>query len=138
LEAAAEFTLNAALRHALAETRLDFGRIRERLDEAAHSGVTLDNATLEFALRTRIEGLAEAWCNNPKSMVGIEELEAAVVLAHSFPFPVNLWVAQNCYFDALRDVYPEMRAIEQQGDELAKSWIPHFRALADLLRVVVD
>jgi alpha-amylase/alpha-mannosidase (GH57 family) len=137
LEAAAEFTLNAELRHALAETRLDFEQIRARLDEAARSGVTLDNATLEFALRKRLEALAEAWCNSPQSILGIEELENAVALARAFPFPVDLWVAQNCCFDVLRDVYPEMRAAEQQSDDLAKSWIAHFRALADLLRVVV-
>jgi alpha-amylase/alpha-mannosidase (GH57 family) len=138
LEAAAEFTLNAELRHALAANRLDFGRVRARLGEAARTGVSLDQATLEYALRTRVEGLAEAWCSDPRSVSGIQELLAAVDLARSFPFPVNLWAAQNSYFDVLRVLYPEMRASAERGEEAAQTWTPHFRALADLLRVLVD
>jgi alpha-amylase/alpha-mannosidase (GH57 family) len=138
LRAAAEFTLNAELRHALAADPMDIERIRARLDEAARAGVTLDKTTLEFALRTRIETLAEAWHRNPQFISGLEELEAAVGLAHAFPFSVNLWSAQNCYFDVWRISCAEIAANAERGDETAQAWIRHFRALADLLRVLVN
>jgi hypothetical protein len=83
LEAAAEFTLNAELRHALTAVHLDFDRIRARLGEAARTGVTLDQAPLEFALRAKLETLAEAWCAAPTA------------------FSVDLWAVQNGYFDVL-------------------------------------
>jgi alpha-amylase/alpha-mannosidase (GH57 family) len=138
LEAAAEFTLNAELRHALAADHLDFERIRARLEEAARSGVTLDQPTLEFALRTRLETLAERWCADPTSISTIEELEAMTSLARSFPFPVDLWAVQNAYFDVLRRFYPEMAAKSERGTHSEQAWVRHFQVLAELLRVRVD
>jgi alpha-amylase/alpha-mannosidase (GH57 family) len=138
LEAAAEFTLNAELRHALTAARLDVDHVRARLEEAARTGVTLDQATLEFALRAKLQALAEAWCANPTSLSGLEELETAAALTRSFPFVVDLWAVQNGYFDVLQVVYPEMAAKAQRGNGPAQRWMGHFRGLAELLGVRVD
>jgi Domain of unknown function (DUF3536) len=138
LEAAAEFTLNAELRHALTAVRLDVDRVRARLEEAARTGVTLDQATLEFALRAKLQALSEAWCATPMSLLSLEELEAAASLARSFPFVVDLWAVQNGYFDVLQVLHRETAAKAQRGDESAQLWMTHFRGLGELLGVRVD
>jgi Domain of unknown function (DUF3536) len=138
LEAAAEFTLNAELRGALGAVHLEFDRIRARLEEASRTGVTLDQATLEFALRSKLEALAETWRVEPATLFSLEELESTAALARAFPFPVNLWAVQNDLFDVLQVVYPEMSAKARRGDRAAGTWVEHFRNLAQLLGMRVD
>jgi alpha-amylase/alpha-mannosidase (GH57 family) len=138
LEAAAEFTLNAELRRALSAVHLEFDRIRARLDEASRTGVTLDHATLEFALRTKLEVLTEAWCREPAARFSLEELESTASLARAFPFPVNLWSVQNGFFDVLQVVFPEMSARARRGDDEAQLWLRHFRNLGELFGMRID
>ena len=135
LQVAAEFTLNADLRHALDEGCLDLDRIKAWIEEARRSGVTLDTTTLEYALRGRIEATVKRFKADPADSSRLRDFEAAVGLASSLPFTVNLWAAQNVYFDVQQSVYPQQLTRAEEGDENARAWIEHFRPLAGKLSV---
>ncbi len=135
---AAEFTLNADLRKELEAESLDLARVESLLAEARKAGVALDEPTLEFSLRRKIEEAALRFRQEPGDIAVLQELGIKTSLAHSLPFEINLWAVQNLYYDAVQDIYPEARARAEQGDEDARNWVEQFRALGATLRVRVD
>lgn len=134
---AAEFALNSHLRRALEEDDLDFDRIRILLEEARVVKVVLDAEILGYTIQHNIERKMEQFFEAPADLDLLQGLEAAVNLARSLPFEVNLWQTQNVYYGMLQTFYPTFLKKAERGNESAQIWVSHFSALADKLRVRV-
>jgi alpha-amylase/alpha-mannosidase (GH57 family) len=100
-QAAAEVTLNAELRRAIEAETVNVDLVRALMEEAKAVHVNLDAATLEFALRRKLENMAEAWEAEPCDLEKVASLEAVVRLARTFPFEIRLWEIQNIYHSVL-------------------------------------
>ena len=100
-QAAAEVTLNAELRRAVEADVVNPDLVRALMEEARAVHVKLDAATLEFALRRKLQIMAEEWESQPCDLEKVMSLDAAVKLARSFPFEVRLWEIQNVYYSVL-------------------------------------
>ena len=100
-QAAAEVTLNAELRRAVEADVVNTDLVRALMEEARAVHVKLDAATLEFALRQKLQTMAEEWESQPCDLEKVISLDAAVKLARSFPFEVRLWEIQNVYYSVL-------------------------------------
>jgi hypothetical protein len=133
LRAAAELTLNADLRRALAADDLDLDRIAALLDETRNVGVMLDTAGLGYMFQQAIVGLAERLRVRPEDRTQLCMLEQAVALARTAPLDVNLWKAQSIYAELVWTVEPAMRVRAAQDDEAAQVWVDRFTALGEQL-----
>ncbi len=131
LSLTAEFVLNGALRRALEEPELDFDRIHALLESAQREGVNLDSAGLEFLLRRRLGRVMDSLAEDPASLERLQRAHAAVALAHAMPFQVNIWHAQNVYYDLLQHY------LAQQQERGERAWVDTFVSLGDLLGVEV-
>ena len=132
---AADFFLNTNLRRALAQEELDLNRIMTLLDEAARGKITLDTADLGYALEQTLQHIMGRLAVHPTELTVLKQLQAAAALAHTLPFEVDLWRAQNVYYELLRGVYPEFLDQADQGDEAAHAWVARFVPLGNALRV---
>ncbi len=130
-QAAAEVTLNAELRRAIEAESLNADMVRALMDEAKAVHVNLDAATLEYALRGKLETMAEQWEGQPCDAEKLASLESAVKLARSFPFEVRLWEIQNVYHSVLLNSANgnKPHAAGCDGPE----WTQIFRSLGDQL-----
>jgi alpha-amylase/alpha-mannosidase (GH57 family) len=136
---AAEFALNSNLRAAFEDVEnLDFTRINALIEEARIQGISLDGATLGFALRKAIKRLSEQFLEKPDDLELLKKLEAAAGVARSLPFEVNVWRTQNNYYQMLQKVYPDWAEKAKQGDAAAREFVEHFAALGGNLSVKVD
>jgi hypothetical protein len=135
---AAEFVLNSNLRRAFEGEEVDIECVRMLMEEAKLEGVVLDTPTLEYVLRQTIERLADQFVVNPADLALLQKLEAAVNLARSLPFEVNLWEPQNRYYEILKGVYSNFRTWSDQGDENAKAWNRLFCSLGEGLSIRVE
>jgi hypothetical protein len=136
---AAEFALNSSLRTAFEDAaNLDFTRINALLDEARANAVALDAATLGFALRKTIKRLSEQFLENSDDVELMKKLEAAAGLARALPFEVNVWRAQNNYYQLLQKIYPSLLERSLAGDEAAREWVEHFVAVGKNLSVKAE
>src|SRR5271165_180022 len=133
----AEFALNALLREALSEDKLDFGRIRTLLEELRVAGVALDTTTLEFTLRKNLErksdSLLERWDDLPL----LQGFRLMVKNARRLPFQLVLWSVQNQCHVLLETRYRGMCERAAVGEEDAQLWTEQFEQLADLLSLRV-
>jgi alpha-amylase/alpha-mannosidase (GH57 family) len=137
LRMAAEFTLNAALRRSLEAEILDAAQIQKILDETTKIGVELDTATLEFSVRHKLDRLAAWLREEPTRLERLQVLDQAVSLVRMLPFEVNLWKAQNAFYEILQSLYHRFQSEAKLGDESARNWLDQFRQLGDKLSVLV-
>jgi alpha-amylase/alpha-mannosidase (GH57 family) len=135
---AAEVAINAGLRRAFEEKRFDPEQVEDLLKEAGETGIALDADTLEFVFRETVEHMAERLADDPSDLSLIKRLEAAVGLAGSLPFRVNLWRTQNIFYEILQKVYETFRHKADQGGKKAVEWLRHLRRLGDKLSVRVE
>jgi hypothetical protein len=136
---AAQFALNSNLRRAIEDPGdLDFTRIQALIEEARAQNVSLDGATLGFALRSTIVRLSRQFRDSPDDMALMKKLEAAAGLARSMPFEVNVWRAQNKYYDMLQNIYPGRLEQAMRGEGTAREWVEHFVEMGKNLAVKVE
>lgn len=135
LYATAEFVLNSHLRQALEAEELNIERVKSLVEDAKMEGISLDSASLEYALRQMLEREAEELSTDPTNMSLLEKLEAATGLLDLMPFSVNTWKVQNIYFDLLQSVYPGERKRAEAGQEGSREWLQRFEALGSRLSV---
>ncbi|HZR65086.1 MAG TPA: DUF3536 domain-containing protein [Terriglobales bacterium] len=130
-QAAAEVTLNSELRRAIEAENVNVDLVRALMEEARAVHVNLDAATLEFALRRKLQSMAEDWEQHPCDLEKIGSLESAVKLARSFPFEVRLWEIQNVYHSVLT-MSANGHKPEGAGCEVPE-WQQRFRSLGEQL-----
>jgi hypothetical protein len=138
LYAASEVVLNASLRRAFENEEISPELIDPLLEESRSQGISLDEETLEYALRRSLERIVERLAANPTELQPLEQLNGATDILRSLPFQVNLWKVQNVFYELLQSVYPEFKTKEERGDEKASTWIRSFTALGEKLSVRVD
>jgi len=131
LRVSAGFVLGNAIQRCLTDERLDLDRIRRLLDTARQDATGLAGCSLKTALGQRLERVLDGWAKAPFDLGKLWELEAVVSLAHAPPFDLDLWRAQNVYYQLLQVISRE------QHVRYSKKWLDHFQKLGDLLGVAV-
>jgi alpha-amylase/alpha-mannosidase (GH57 family) len=132
-QAAAEFSLNRSLRDVLMAEEPPLDRVQSLLEEAKGLQIVLDEVSLGYALKETIERTAAKFSAQPAALALLRKLEGLAALARSLPFPVDLWRAQNIFFDVLQTAYPEKRLQAEKGEEEAQAWLEHFHSLGEKL-----
>jgi hypothetical protein len=130
LHATAEFVINSSLRHAFEAEELDLGAIAALMDAVARDEIALDNAGLSYVLKGRLAKLSERLAADPAEPTVFARFEAAVRLARSLPFEVDLWHAQNVCYRVLQD------ACGPKGSKPAEpEWLQRWLAIAEKLNL---
>lgn len=138
LRMAAEIVLNAGLRRAFQERRLDFDHIRQILLESREEGIPLDEENLEYLFRHRIEHMAQQFFEHPVNLPLLQNLSSAVDILNELPFKVNLWQVQNIVYDTLQTYYPQSRTPEGKAKRGQKEWVNLFLNLCRKMTVRVE
>ena len=138
LYATAEVALNAGLRRAFESEEFNPELIDTLLDESRSEGISLDEETLEYALRGSLERMVERLISSPTELNLLKKLNEAIDMLRSLPFQVNLWKVQNGFYDLVQTIYPEWREKADRGNEKAQKWVGHFSTLGEKLSVRVE
>ncbi|MBE0691051.1 MAG: glycoside hydrolase, partial [Anaerolineae bacterium] len=133
LSSAAEFTINANLRRALLDDEVNLSFIHTLLDEGNALGVHLDSRGLAFQLVGRLSTVARNFREDPTHPELLQQFEVLAELVRDLPFDVDIWLAQNVYYQVQQMHYASQRAAAEQGDEAAADWLAHFEVLGDHL-----
>lgn len=133
--AAAIVAINGRLRSTFSAPPLDIDHIRHLLEQAEAAEIELDGEALGFTLRNTVSRLAADWYTEPEDIARLRVLQQAVDLARSLPFWVDLWKAQNVYYEILQNTYPRMKDMIQEGRIGESDWTREFLGLGELLRV---
>jgi hypothetical protein len=102
LTLAAGFAINAGLRRALEGDTVDQAQLRSYLSLAKTNQVSLETPTLSFIADKRMK---RVMVELQMSSGSLESLDRALTLARilvELPFELNLWQAQNIWYEILR------------------------------------
>ena len=138
IQNAAGYAMNSLLRQGFEARPFDIERIRTLLEEAKVAGAKLDNTTLEYALRKRIEWFSDGFYADPTDISELERLDSALALQASLPFPLALWSVQNKCYEVLQTEYPRMMQLATSGDRDASEWLHLFQSLAVKLKIKIQ
>lgn len=138
LKVAAEFSLNHDLKSFFESDELDFEKINAHLEEAKQSGIPLDSAGLSYSMQNNLARIFEQLWADPEDVASLITVKEAVKFARQQPFDVNLWSAQNNYYELMLRVAPDMKQKALDNDESAQTWVRAFEELGKELSVRVS
>jgi alpha-amylase/alpha-mannosidase (GH57 family) len=114
LTLAAGFAVNAGLRRALECDPIDQAQLRSHLSLAKADQVPLETATLSYIADGRMK---RAMIELQMSSGSLELLDRALLLARTLtelPFELNLWQAQNIWYEILRTSTYALAALRKE------------------------
>jgi len=135
LALAAGFAVNAGLRRALEAEPIDASTIRSLLAMAKADEVPLDTPTLTYVADLRMK---RAMIELTMSSGNLEILDRALSLARTLtelPFELNLWQAQNIWYEILRS---SPRTLTAHAPEDRPRWDRDFQELGCCLSIACD
>ncbi|MFW6075941.1 MAG: DUF3536 domain-containing protein [Chloroflexota bacterium] len=137
-EMTSEFVLNTRLRNAFSDPESNLNEIENLLEEVRQWNIQLDQEELAYVLSQTIDQIAAEFGENPEDAEILDRLSSFVQVARGLPFEVNLWKAQNVYYDVLQRDYAAQLASSENGDAEESDWVAKFRELGELLAVKVQ
>jgi alpha-amylase/alpha-mannosidase (GH57 family) len=132
LTLAAGFAVNAGLKRTLEADPIDQAQLRSFLALAKSDQVQLETTTLSYIADQRMK---RAMVELQMSQGSLEMLDRALTLARTFselPFDLNLWQAQNIWYEILRHSGDELQSF---GPEDRPRWDKEFAELGRLLSI---
>jgi alpha-amylase/alpha-mannosidase (GH57 family) len=132
LTLAAGFAINVWLRRALETDPIDQAQLRSYIDLAKVDQVQLDTATLSYIADERMK---HAMIALQMSSGSVEMLDRALALARilvEMPFDLNLWQAQNIWYEILRTSNYALTALTADA---RPQWEKNFRDLGACLSI---
>jgi alpha-amylase/alpha-mannosidase (GH57 family) len=135
LQVAADLAINSKLRSAFDIAPLAIDHIHGLLEQAASVGIILEGESLQYAIQRCAERLAGELYVDPLSEAKLDALLEAVQLIRGLPFRVDIWKAQNIYYEMLESVLP--KAHPQSGSDAGvnRQWLDKFYNLGRLLQI---
>ncbi len=135
LTMAAGFAIDAGLRRALELEPIDLNRVRSFISLAKSDGVVLESHALRYLSDQHMKRAMVTLHAKP-----LEEdaLEHALTLAHTLrelPFELNLWQAQNIWYDTLTKSSQFLLGVEEA---VAEQWRTNFMELGRQLSIAVE
>jgi len=132
---AAEFVVNSDLREILEDEELTPDRLRARIDDLERWKVPLDRDGLAYAASKRIRTLMNEAAATPRDGSLLERVREKLVEVRRMNLDLDLWEAQNVYFELGQTVRGEMQLRARRGDAAANGWLQAFARLAEPLAV---
>ena len=132
LTLAAGFAINAGLRRAMEGDPIDEAQLRSFLSLAKADQVQLETTTLSYIADQRMK---RAMVELQMSQGSLEMLDRALNLARiltELPFDLNLWQAQNIWYEILRSASLELASLLPED---RSRWDTDFSQLGKLLSI---
>jgi hypothetical protein len=112
LTLAAGFAINAGLRHALEADSIDEPKLRSYLTLAKADQVPLETATLSFLADQRMKRVMVELQISAGSFEALDRALGLGRILGELPFELNLWQAQNIWYEILRTSGYALTALE--------------------------
>jgi len=132
---AAEHILNVDMKRAFENEDVDTEKLKRMILEYNRWGIHLDRAALEYDVSLWVTSLMEKMTRDPMNPSLFGRITYVLELLEPFSLNLNLWKAQNMYFNLKERLKGEMDKKAEKGDGPAKEWLDVFNKLAETLRM---
>jgi len=135
LTMAAGFAINAGLRRALELEPIDLKRVRSLISLAKSDGVVLESHALRYLSDQHMKRAMVTLHAKPLEEDAIEHALTLARTLRELPFELNLWQAQNIWYDTLTKSSRFLLGVEET---VAEQWRTNFMELGRQLSIAVE
>jgi len=135
LTMAAGFAINAGLRRALEEEPIDLGQVRSLISLAKSDGVVLESHALRYLTDQHMKRAMVQLHAKPLESGSLDHALTLARTLRELPFELNLWQAQNIWYDTLTRSNRFLLGLDAASAEL---WRGHFLELGRQLSIAVE
>ena len=135
LTLAAGFAVNAGLRRALDSDPIDQAQLRSFLALAKADQIPLETANLSYIADQRMKRAMIVLQTSSGSLEMLDRALALVRILVELPFEINLWQAQNIWYEILRASSNSLTALS--ADDRPR-WEKNFKELGSCLSIDCD
>ena len=135
LQVAASAALHADVRTALSSSLPDSTRIKSLIEDAAMSGVHLDEQMVRLQMSHALERVGRQLVDQPHEIGLLRTVLRLVDVANAYD--VDMWMVQNYYNVVWQRDYPLQKIKADQGDAVALDWTADFRNLGEHLNMAI-
>ncbi len=129
-----EFMLNRDLTALLESEHLDVDRLKMLIEELKRWSFKRDQVNLSYIASSTVSRLMARLLAHPEDVVLMERITMALQLLSQLQLDLDLWKAQNIYYNMGRSIYPDIAA-QAQADPLAMQWARAFEDMGNILQV---
>ena len=129
LAIAANFAINASLRRAIEAEPIDVIQARTWLGLAKSDEVTLDKQLLSYIVDQKMKRVMLALHQRPENLSAVEDALLVARTLRELPFDVNLWQAQNLWYDTYR---------YHRDKPPSAEWLEKMKELGQQMHIAVD
>jgi hypothetical protein len=128
-----QLILNNRIQSLLEDERIDLEELRRAVEEIKKFSFTIYKRDIGYAAGRRVTLLMEKLSNNPDDLELIRTITSVLESIRSLTVEMNLWRAQNLYFDLCE----RYRAISRlgNGDKQVEEWLISFARLGEQLSI---
>jgi hypothetical protein len=135
--AAAEYIINTDLKKVFEEDTLDTEKLKRLMDETERWQMKIDKTTIEYKANTWVNTAMEKLAAQPEDKKLIDLIEMTLKILRPLDLSLNLWSAQNIYFDISRGFGSEMIEKGSNGHTDSRKWTEAFRTMGYYLNVKI-
>ncbi|MCD4781330.1 MAG: DUF3536 domain-containing protein [Candidatus Omnitrophica bacterium] len=131
-------SLNTDIMRVLGADPIDFKRLQELVREVIEWSLEIDQITLEFMVRKRLNGFMADWRQNPREAGVLNNIVFMLDIVDPLSLKIDFWRAQNDFFLVAKNNLADMRKKEEAGEEHARCWMKMYRQLAQHLTIKIE
>ena len=137
LAATAELILNTDLRTLLEsdEVEIDTDKLEKLADEIKRWSVELDTPMLSYVASEALSRLMKRFSMFSEDLPLLDSINTVIRIMNELSLNLDIWKAQNIYFNMSKEAYKNMAERADAGDEEAKKWVEGFKSLGNYLQV---
>ena len=131
---AAGFAINAGLRRALEEEPVDLKRVSSLIALSKSDGVVLESHSLRYLTDQHMKRAMLGLHAKPMAHDALEQALTLARTLRNLPFDLNLWQAQNIWYDTLAKSHRFLLGVDAK---VAEPWRASFTELGRQLGIAV-
>lgn len=137
LSTVVEFVLSHEMCQEIEREPLNLKRIQVLAWELKRWAFARDRDGMSVVTSARLTVLMHQLSQKSDDALFIENIVALLNILNTLRFDVNLWKAQNIFFDLKLTCYADKKKKAQQGDSSSARWVSAFELLGEFLGVAV-
>ena len=137
LSTVVEFVLNHELCQEIERDPLNLKRIQVLAWELKRWSFSRDRESVGLVTSARLSTLMEQLARGHEDAVFMENIISLLNILNTLGFQVNLWKAQNIFFDLRLQYYAEQKRKAQEKDPKSERWVSAFELLGEFLGVAL-
>jgi len=134
-----EYVINTELRKIFEnEETINSSELERKYDEIRKWNIALDKQTLEYVGSKRINKLMYILRERPEDLELLEGIRVSLKNLTGLELDLDVWQAQNVFFEISKEYYGQMKIKILNNDEEAKKWVELFGEIENYLRIKIN